>query len=60
MLSKYRGVSPSTIAIVRFPSLIEKLRRRKEKGAKEDVSTLKVSRLMYSSHFEIINHWFSP
>jgi hypothetical protein len=60
VFSKYIGVSPSTIATIRFPSLIEEVRRSKEKGAKEDASKLKVSWLMYSSHFEIIDHWFSP
>jgi hypothetical protein len=42
MFSKYIGVSPSTIATFRLPNLVEKLRRIKEKGAKEDASTLKV------------------
>jgi hypothetical protein len=32
----------STTTTVRFPSLIKKLRRSKEQGAKEDASTLKV------------------
>jgi hypothetical protein len=42
MLSKYRGDLHSTTTTIRFPSLIKKLRRSKEKGAKEDASTLKV------------------
>jgi len=30
MFPKFRGVSPSTLVAVRFPSLVEEMRRRKE------------------------------
>jgi hypothetical protein len=42
MLSKYKSVSPSTIAKIKFANFIENMRSSKEKGAKEDASTLKV------------------
>jgi hypothetical protein len=36
---KFRGASPSTLVAVRFPSLVEELRRSKEKGKEECIYT---------------------
>jgi hypothetical protein len=38
MLPKFRGASPSTSITVRLPSLVEKLRRSKEKEARKSAS----------------------
>jgi hypothetical protein len=40
MMPKFRGNSPSTSVVVRFPSLVEELRRKKEQGAKRSAYTL--------------------
>jgi hypothetical protein len=32
MMPKFRGASPSTLVAMRFPILVEEIRRSKEKG----------------------------
>jgi hypothetical protein len=60
MLPKFRGASPSTSVAVRFPSLVEELRRSKEQGEKRNASTLRGNCIDVFPLFKLIDHWFSP
>jgi hypothetical protein len=53
MLPKFRGASPSTSVAVRFPSLVEELRRSKEQGEKRSASTLRGNCIDVLLSFEI-------
>jgi hypothetical protein len=50
----------STSVAVRFPSLVEELRRSKEKGERRSASTLRGNCIDVLLSFELIDHWFSP
>jgi zinc transporter ZupT len=47
MLPKFRGASRSTLVVVMFPSLVEEMRRSKEKRENENASTSIGIVLMY-------------